>query len=81
MKRPELIQKTYKGAISLLIEECGEVLQAIGKLQRFGERAKDPLTGIEYDNIGDLEEELLDLTKAIDLYYQMALQTPREGRG
>lgn len=71
MKRPELIQHNFDGIIALLIEECGEVIQAIGKLNRFGKHAKDPRTGIEYDNVKNLEEELEDLETAISFYWKV----------
>lgn len=53
---------------SLLVEEIGEVLQIIGKIQRHGYHAS--FEGIEYDNRGDLETELGHLMFAIHLMAQ-----------
>lgn len=66
--RPDLLPTTFDGKIGRIIEECGEVLQAIGKMQRFGLTAKDPKTGIEYDNLKDLNLELDDLRAAITAF-------------
>ena len=65
--RADLLPKTPEGRIDHVVEECGEVLKAIGKLRRFGARATDQQTGITYDNIGKLGLELLDLRRAIDM--------------
>lgn len=66
MKRPELRPKHFDGKISKVVEECGEVLQNIGKYQRHGAFATDPAdSNINYDNITPLREELLDLQDAI----------------
>jgi NTP pyrophosphatase (non-canonical NTP hydrolase) len=65
--RYDLLPITQADKIAYLIEECGEVLQVIGKLQRFGENPTDHKTGIKYDNIIDLLAELNDLERAIRL--------------
>lgn len=57
---------TLEGKLARTLEECGEVLQAIGKLGRWGMIARDNYTGIEYDNRAALRAELKDLTDAID---------------
>lgn len=67
MKRPELRPKHFDGKISKVIEECGEVLQNIGKYQRHGAYATDPSNNeIHYDNINPLKDELLDLQDAVN---------------
>lgn len=67
MKRPELRPKHFDGKISKVVEECGEVLQNIGKYQRHGAFATDPGNPeIHYDNINPLREELLDLKDAVE---------------
>jgi len=67
MKRPELRPNHFDGKISKVVEECGEVLQAIGKYQRHGASAHDPSNrDIIYNNITPLKEELLDLKDAIE---------------
>ena len=65
MTRADLLPKTFEGAIYKLTEECGELLQAIGKLQRFGKTATDPITGIRYDNWGAVQDEMADVQEAI----------------
>lgn len=64
--RPDLLPVTFRDKISHVVEECGEVLQAIGKLDRFGERATDHKTGIQYDNVAALKNELRDLIEACE---------------
>lgn len=63
--RPDLLPTTIEGKLSHLVEECGEVLQCIGKWQRFGARATDFQTGITYDNAENLLIELNQLRLAI----------------
>lgn len=70
--RTDLFPATTEGKLAHLEEECGEVIKAIGKLHRFGEFAKDPKTGFEYDNVKDLHEEILQLRGAIERYLEAA---------
>jgi hypothetical protein len=50
-----------------LIEECGEVIQVAGKIQRFGWRAKNPLKGRDRrPNEELLQSEIADLQHAIN---------------
>jgi len=64
--RQDLIPKTRSKRIARVLEEAGEVIKAIGKLQRFGKIARDPKTKIKYDNVADLRAEMKDLRHAID---------------
>lgn len=57
-----------EGKKDRVLEEIGEVIQAIGKCGRWGMIAKDPYTGIEYDNRATLRAELADLKDAIDRF-------------
>ena len=57
--------KTRDGRIAKVVEECGEVLQTIGKIGRHGLRAWDPHTGKGYDNQDDLLREMQDLRDAM----------------
>ena len=66
MKRPELKPQFFEGKIDKLVEECGEVLQAIGKYRRHGAFVTDPSDSTKhYNNIKSLEVELHDLQDAI----------------
>jgi NTP pyrophosphatase (non-canonical NTP hydrolase) len=64
-KRPDLLPTTFNDCVAHVIEECGEVLQAIGKFDRFGAVATDAMTGVRYDNVADLLTEMDDLESAI----------------
>jgi NTP pyrophosphatase (non-canonical NTP hydrolase) len=67
MKRPDLNPHHFDGKVSKVVEECGEVLHAIGKLQRHGAFATDPANSeIHFDNISPLKGELEDLQNAIN---------------
>lgn len=63
--REDLLPTSFEGRLGRLVEECGEVLQVIGKIQRFGKQAQDPVTKIKYDNVKDLQEELQHLKHSI----------------
>ena len=58
------LQKGFNKQLSHVIEECGEVLAAAGKLQRWGKDSFNPITGGE-TNIDWLKRELDDLENAI----------------
>lgn len=62
---PRLLPTTFKGRLFRVVEETGEVLQIIGKAGRFGWTARDPYTGINYDNWAIMKYELGDLWDAI----------------
>lgn len=64
--RKDLLPETFEGRLSKVVEECGEVLQAIGKLQRFGKRAIDKKTRIKYNNVKDAVKESRQLIMALD---------------
>jgi NTP pyrophosphatase (non-canonical NTP hydrolase) len=53
--------------LAILSEECGEVVQAIGKILRWGWVAENKLTGKRYDNRAKLEEELGHILAGINL--------------
>lgn len=67
MSRADLLPTTFDGALAKLVEECGEVLQVVGKIGRHGVRAVDHKTRIEYDNGADLVREMIDVEEAIAL--------------
>lgn len=66
--RIDLLPKTRKGKLARIVEECGEVIKAYGKLKRFGAYATDPKTQIKYNNVRKLNEEILHLQHAIKEY-------------
>ena len=58
--------------LSLLLEECGEVLQAIGKIQRHGYASRYPKNGLSNrakleDEVGHVLAAVLRLERAGDL--------------
>jgi hypothetical protein len=63
--RKDLLPTTWRGKYGRVIEECGEVLKAAGKLERFGTKATDPKTGLDYDNLTKLYLEINHLQHAI----------------
>ena len=73
MKRVDLLPTDFDGAVARLVEDCGEILQAVGKMQRFGITACDPKTGKLYDNLEDLKGEMLDVEHAIGEVRRFAL--------
>ena len=67
--KPEYEPRTREQKFGYLIEECGEVLAAVGKSQRWGLRSVNPeLPPEEQETNKDwLLRELDDLTHAISL--------------
>lgn len=65
--KPEYEPKTMVQCLGYLVEECGEVLQAVGKTQRWGLESVNPeLPGAEQETNADwLRRELHDLDGAI----------------
>lgn len=64
--REDLLPTTFDGKLYRVVEEAGEVLQAYGKMKRFGKIATDRKTGKRYDNLQDLRTELRQLHHAIE---------------
>lgn len=64
------IKKGFDQTLSHVIEECGEVLAAAGKLQRHGIYSVNPLLPVEQQetNIHWLIRELVDLKEAIERF-------------
>jgi hypothetical protein len=67
--RADLMPTTREGKLARVLEECGEVVQAYGKLLRFGETATDYKTQKHYDNRADLIEEMRQLQQALNEYF------------
>ena len=60
------MQKKDQEVMSILQEECAEVIQAVSKIQRFGFDTRWPEDS-PLDNRGRMEEELGDLLAMIQL--------------
>jgi NTP pyrophosphatase (non-canonical NTP hydrolase) len=53
--------------LAILLEECGEVLQIIGKIKRHGYESYNPFDSTKISNRRLLEKELGDVTHAMQL--------------
>ena len=53
-----------RSQLDVLQEECAEVIVAVSKLKRFGDRSVDRMTGVHYNNRDDLYAEMADLADA-----------------
>ncbi len=60
---PRYLPTTLEGKISRIVEECAEVLKAIGKAQRFGLEKTGPAGG--FSNAAEILNECADLRHAI----------------
>lgn len=79
MKR-KYVPKTQQGKLGYLVEECGEVLQAVGKAQRWGLESRNPELPPSRTNITNrqwLLRELKDLERAIG-FVRESLSTRRK---
>lgn len=65
--KPEYMPKTFEQKMGYLVEECGEVLSAVGKTQRWGLDSVNPELPEEKQerNRDWLTRELKDLKRAI----------------
>jgi NTP pyrophosphatase (non-canonical NTP hydrolase) len=71
MSDPRFLQDGFDKKLAHVVEECGEVLAAAGKTQRWGRDSIDPLLCpgdplYMETNIAWLRRELYDLQGAID---------------
>ena len=67
MSDPRFLQDGFDKKLSHLIEECGEVLAAAGKTQRWGRYSYNPLIDPQEQENNEewLKRELADLKEAI----------------
>lgn len=56
--------------LTILQEECAEVIQAISKIKRFGEYSKNPYIENSKNNKVTLNEEIGDLLAMVDIIIQ-----------
>jgi hypothetical protein len=68
MSDPRFLQRGFDKQLAHLVEECGEVLAAAGKTQRWGRDSVNPLipTIAQETNEAWLRRELADLRQSID---------------
>jgi len=67
MNDPRFLQRGFEKQLAHLVEECGEVLAAAGKTQRWGPHSFNPLlpAGDQETNLAWLVREIEDLEEAI----------------
>ncbi len=67
MSDPRFLQEGFDKQLAHVIEECGEVLAAAGKTQRWGRHSVNPLLPIPQQETNEawLARELSDLMDAI----------------
>lgn len=65
------MKNVEKETLSILQEECAEVIQAISKIQRFGIDESHPVTKIK--NREHLEEEIGDLQCMISILVELGI--------
>jgi len=65
MSDSKFLQKGKNKQLAHLVEECGEVLAAAGKTQRWGWESTNPVTGDPETNAEWLWRELQDLKLVI----------------
>ena len=67
MSHPDFIQRGFDKALAHVVEECGEVLAAAGKIGRFGPYSVNPLLPPEQQepNYQLLMREVADLDGAL----------------
>ena len=66
MSNKKYLQKGFDKQLAHVVEECGEVLAAAGKTQRWGLDSYNPEPTSDREQNGDwLSRELKDLEKAI----------------
>lgn len=87
MSDPRFLQTDIEKQLSHLIEECGEVLAAAGKTQRWGWTSSNPLLPTEqreknvvwlYREMGDLQEALTRLKASMEKAFSVTLAIPKD---
>lgn len=65
-----MLNKVQEEILTILQEECAEVIQAVSKVRRFG----------EINNIEQLEQEIADVLCMINLAYRHGIMVKNEER-
>ncbi len=65
-----MLNKVQEEILTILQEECAEVIQAVSKVRRFGEA----------NNIEQLEQEIADVLCMINLAYKHGIMVENEER-
>ncbi len=65
-----MLNKVQEEILTILQEECAEVIQAVSKVRRFGEA----------NNIEQLEQEIADVLCMINLAYRYGIMVKNEER-
>lgn len=72
------------GNFAHVMQECGELIQAITKFQMYGAQATDPHTGRKYNNEAHVIAEMQDVERAMQRCRHAMGQrapTPRPNKG
>ena len=65
-----MLNKVQEEILTILQEECAEVIQAVSKVRRFGEAG----------NIEQLEQEIADVLCIVNLAYRQGIMVKNEER-
>lgn len=78
MSDPRFLQQGFDKQLAHIVEECGEVLAAAGKTQRWGPSSVNPLLPPEQQetNLRWLLRELDDLQEAVTRFRQTVHSSP-----
>ena len=60
-----MLSKRDNELLTMLAEECAEVIQAITKIQRHGYESYNPLADVAVTNIQSLNREILDVSAIV----------------
>lgn len=74
MADPRFLQDGFEKRLAHLVEECGELIAAAGKTQRWGPDSVNPLLQPQHQetNIAWLRREMADVRQALDRFEQAA---------